>query len=101
MSHDRTGAHLQRNFDHYGTGIDRHTGSLQNEAGSARQRNSTFAAEREAATGPATGISAALATLERYTRELGTALVAFERHIERQIERARERQRSRGPRMGR
>lgn len=32
------------------------------------------------------GISAALATLERYTHELGTALVALERHTKRQIE---------------
>jgi hypothetical protein len=31
-------------------------------------------------------------------RELGTALVAFERYLEQQVERARER--SRGPRMG-
>ena len=53
----------------------------------------------------ATGISTALATFERYTRELGTALVAFERLVERQIkrlqEREQERQRSRGPRLGR
>ena len=50
-----------------------------------------------------TGISAALATLERYTRELGTALVAFERLVERQIERLRAQgsQRSRGPGLGR
>ena len=53
------------------------------------------------------GISAALATLERYTHELGTALVALERLVERQIERLRERkreqqrQRSRGPGLGR
>lgn len=54
-------------------------------------------------TGTTTGISAALATLERCTRELGAALVAFERLVERQIERSRERerQRNRGPGMGR
>jgi hypothetical protein len=32
------------------------------------------------------GIIAAFATLERFTRELGAALVAFEQYLERQIE---------------
>jgi hypothetical protein len=51
--------------------------------------------------GRTAGISAALATFERYTRELGTALVVLERLVERQIERLHEQhQRSRGPRLG-
>ena len=66
-----------------------------------REMTAALTAAHEQDRSRATGISAALAALERYTREIGTALVAFERHIERQIEQTRERQRSRGPGISR
>lgn len=101
VSHDRTGTHPQRNFDHNGAGNDRHSGSPQRDAGGAQSSHTALTAAHEQDRSRATGISAALAALERYTREIGTALVAFERHIERQIEQTRERQRSRGPGISR
>lgn len=101
VSHDRTGTHPHQLTDHDGAGTDRQPGNPQKDTGRAKSGYSTFAGTGQPDTGRTAGIRAALATLERYTRELGTALVAFERHIERQIERARERQHSRGPRMGR
>ena len=94
MSNDRTGTHPHKFTDGIGTGIDRHTASPPKDAGRTQTSHSPLAAEREPDRSRATAIRAALTTLERYTRELGTALVTFERHIERQIERKRERQRS-------
>lgn len=101
MSNDRTGTHPHQLTGRAGTGIDRDTGSPPKDAGRTRPSPAPLAAEHESDRSRAERIRAALATLERYTRELGTSLVAFERHIERQIERTRERQRSRGPRLGR
>lgn len=101
VNHDRAGTHPHKIADRHGAGIDRRTRGPHKDAGRAQPSHSPLAADHEPDRNRATAIRAALATLERYTRELGTALVAFERHIERQIERTRERQRSRGPRLGR
>ena len=101
VSHDRIGTDPQGVADHNGAGIDRQPGSPRKDIGNAWSGDTKLTAERHPDTGRAAGISAALAALERYTRELGTALVALERHIERQIERARERHRGRGPGMSR
>ncbi|MBS6828688.1 MAG: relaxase/mobilization nuclease domain-containing protein [Desulfovibrio sp.] len=108
--HDRIRTYAQNHPDRPGEGSDRHAGNPWKEAGrpageleSPGPAHTGVAPEHRAAPSRTAGISAALATLERYTRELGTALVAFERLIERQIERLREqeRKRSRGPRLGR
>ena len=112
ISHDRTGTHTQKHLAHPGTGIERHAENTQYipgqpsaQPGGSRPSHPPATGENRATPGRAAEISAALATLERYTRELGTALVAFERLVERQIERLREkereRQRSRRPRLGR
>lgn len=114
ISHDRTGTHSQKYPAHPGTRIEHHAesprrnpGQPSTQLGEPRAGHQTVAGESRATPGRTSRISTALATLERYTHELGTALVALERHIERQIERARERerekqrQRSRGPGMGR
>lgn len=110
ISHDRTGTHSQEHFAYHGAGIERHAEDAQHipkqpSAQPEEPRPGHPAATRKNRSTPdrTAGISAALATLERYTRELGTALVALERLVERQIERfrERERQRSRGPGFGR
>ena len=110
ISHDRTGTHPQKYIAHPGARLDRHAESARHIPGQSPAQPGEPCPGHPAATGEtrptpdrATGLSAALATLERYTRELGTALVALERLVERQIERLRERerQRSRGPGMGR
>lgn len=101
IGNDRTGTHPHKLTGRNGAGIDRHTGGPRKDAGRTQPSHSPLAAEREPDRSRATAIRSALATLERYTRELGTTLVALERHIERQIERTRERHRSRGPRLGR
>ena len=109
VSHDRIGTHAQR---HPGSNGARDSDNLTDpqrgidhpEAGSHSPRRSSesFAKPSPATTTRTAGIGKALAALEQYTQELGTALVAFERLVERQIERVREqRQRSRGPGMGR
>ena len=105
ISHDRTGTRSQKYLAHPGAGIDRHAenarhipGQPSTQPGEPRSGHPSATGENRATPDRTTGISAALATLERYTRELETALVAFERLVERQIERLRkqERQRSRG-----
>ena len=110
IDHDRIRTHSQKYLAHPGAGIERHAENAQHipgqpsaQLGKPRPGHSPATGENRATSGRATGISAALATLERYTRELGTALVALERLIECQIERLREReqQRSRGPGRGR
>ncbi|MDL2286649.1 relaxase/mobilization nuclease domain-containing protein [Desulfococcaceae bacterium OttesenSCG-928-F15] len=110
ISHDRTGTHAQKHIAHPGAGFDRHAenprhipGQSATQPGEPRSGHPPATGENRATPGRTGRISTALATLERYTRELGTALVAFERLVERQIERLREqeRQRSRGPGMGR
>ena len=110
VNHDRTGTYAQKHSAHPGAGIDRHAerarhipGQPSTQPGEPRPGHPPATGENRATPGRTTGISAALRALERYTRELGTALVAFERLVERQIERMRERerQRSRGPGVGR
>lgn len=114
IDHDRIGTHSQKHLAHPGARIERHAENAQRipgqpsaQPGEPRPGHPAATAEHGPTPGQATGISAALATLERYTRELGTALVAFERLVKRQIEKVwerdqeRERQRSRGPGMGR
>ncbi|SBW05763.1 conserved hypothetical protein [uncultured delta proteobacterium] len=112
ISHDRTGTHAQKYIAHPGARLDRHAESARRIPGQSPAQPGEPRAGHPAATGEnraipsrTAGIGAALATLERYTRELGAALVALERLVERQIERIRERererQRSRGPGMGR
>lgn len=108
ISHDRTGTYSQKYLAHPGARLERHAEGAQHipdqpstQPGKPQPSHSPVAGENRATPGRATAISAALAAFERYTRELGTALVAFERLVERRIERARERQRSRGPRLGR
>ena len=110
ISHDRVGTHAQKHIAHPGAGIERHAENAQRipgqpptQLGEPRPGHPAVTGGREQTPGRPTGISTALATLERYTHELGTALVAFERLVERQIERlrAQERQRSRGPGLGR
>lgn len=103
VTHDRTGTNPHKLTGQAGTGIYCHTGNPQKDPGRPRPNPAPLAAGREPDRSRAERIRAALATLERYTREFGTALVAFERLVERQIERLRERehQRSRGPGMGR
>ena len=110
VDHDRTGTHPQKHIDHAGAGFDHHAegerhnpGRASAQSGEPRPDHPPATGENRPAPGRTTGISAALATLERYTRELGTALVAFERLVERQIERIRERERqpSRGPGLSR
>lgn len=110
IGHDRTGTHFERHPDHAGAGFDRHAenarhilGQSPAQPGEPRPGHPPATGENRATSDRAKGIGAALATLERYTRELGTALVALERLVERQIERfrERERQRSRGPGFGR
>ena len=114
ISHDRTGTHSQKHLTHLGTGIERHAenvrhipGQPSTQPGESRPGHPAVTGENRATPGRTTGISAALAALERYTRELGTALVALERLVERQIERLRlrererEQHRSRGPGLGR
>lgn len=108
IDHDRIGTHSQKHLAHLGTGIERHAentrhilGQSSAQPGEPRPGYLPVTGENRATPGRATGISAALATLERYTHEFGTALVAFERLVERQIERLRERGRSRGPGMSR
>lgn len=112
IDYDRTGTHSQKYLAHLGTGIDRHAGNPQNipgqpsaQPGEPRPGHPPATGKREPTPGRTDRISAALRALERYTRELGTALVAFEHLVERQIERLREReqqrQRGRGPRLGR
>ena len=110
ISHDLTGTHSQKylvcsgaELDGY-TGIPRRTsGRPASPTGSTGSIHSGTTPENTTTPGITAGISTALATLERYTRELGAALVALERLVERQIERAQEfqRQRSRGPGLGR
>ena len=110
VSHDRTGTNSQKYPAYLGARLDRHAKSAWHIPGQPskqpeepRPSHPPSTGENWATPGRATGVSAALATLERYTRELGTALVALERHIERQIGRLREREqrRGRGPGMGR
>lgn len=112
ISHDRTGTHSQQYPAHHGAGPERHAENAQHisgkpstQLGKPRQSHPAASGRNQSTPDRTTGISTALAALERYTRELGTALVAFERHIERQIERVREREqeksRSRGPGLGR
>lgn len=114
ISHDRTGTHPQKYLAHPGARIDRHAEGAQRIAGQPPAQSGKSRPGHPPATGEnrptpdrTSRISAALATLERYTRELGTALVALERLVERQIERIREReleqqrQHSRGPGLGR
>ena len=114
VSHDRTGTHSQKYLAHPGARIDRHAESAQRipgqsseQSGKPRPGHPAVTGENRATPDRASRISAALAAFERYTRELGTALVALERLVERQIERLRERereqqrQRSRGPGLGR
>ena len=107
ISHDRTGAHSQKYFACIGAGVDDHAGNPRqtsgrpaNTPGSTGPIPSGTTPENTTTPDCATGISAALATLERYTRELGTALVAYERLVERQIALVRDRQWSPGPRLG-
>ena len=106
ISHDRIGTHPQKHLTHSGAGIERHAESARRIPGQSSAQPGEPGPGHPPATGAnrttpdrAAGISTALATLERYTRELGTAPVALERLIERQIERLREREhpRSRGP----
>ena len=110
VSHDRTGTHAQKYSAHPGAGLDHHAENAwhipcqpSTQPGEPRPGHPPATGENRATPDRATGINAALATLERYTRELGTALVALERLVERQIERLheRERQRSRGLGLGR
>ena len=112
IGHDRIGTLAQKYPAHSGAGIGRHAENSQHIPGQSPTQpgepgpgHPPATGEREPTPGRTDRISAALATLERYTRELGTALVAFERLVARQIERLRERererQRSRGPGMGR
>ena len=112
IDHDRTGTHSQKYLAHPGARIERHTenarrilGQSSAQSGGPCASHSSVTGKNRTTPGRADRISAALATLERYTCELGTALVALERLVERQIERLRERererQRSRGPRLGR
>ena len=118
VSHDRTGTHSEKYPAHSGTRLDRNPADAQRfpdqpptQPGEPRPGHPTATGANRATPDRASRISAALATLERYTRELGTALVALERLVERQIERLRERelerereqqrQRSRGPGLGR
>jgi hypothetical protein len=112
IDHDRTGTYAQKHPDRPGARFDRHAenprhilGQPSAQPGEPRPGHPPATGESRATPDRATGISTALATFERYTRELGTALVAFERLVERQIkrlqEREQERQRSRGPRLGR
>lgn len=108
IDHDGTGTDTQKYPAHPGAGLDRHAknarhipGQSATQSGKPCPGHPTVAGEREPTPGRTTGISAALATLERYTRELGTALVAFERLAERQIKRVREQQRNRESRLGR
>ena len=106
INHDRTGTYSQKYLAHPGAGIERHSenarhipGQSSAQSGEPRPGHPAATGENRETSGRAAGISAALATLERYTRELGTALVAFERLVECQIGRLRERQRSRGQRL--
>ena len=112
ISHDRVGAHFEKHAACAGAGFDHNAGNSRrtaerptNEAGGARPIHSGTTSENTATSDGTTGISAALATLERYTCDLGTALVALEHLIKRQIEGRRERQQefqcSRGPGLGR
>lgn len=112
ISHDRIGTHSQKYPAHTGAGNKRHAegarylpGQSSTQPGEPRPSHSAATGENRSTPGRTEGISAALATLERYTRQLGTALVALERLVEHQKERLRERerqrQRSRGPGMGR
>lgn len=107
ISHDRIRTHAQSDPDRLGAGFGRHTKSAQHipdqsstQSGEPFPGHPSATGEHQSTPSRTAGIRAALATLERYTREFGTALVAFERLVERQIERLRERerQRSRGPR---
>ncbi|MDL2316669.1 relaxase/mobilization nuclease domain-containing protein [Desulfovibrio sp. OttesenSCG-928-A18] len=110
IDHDRTGTYSQKHLAHPGAGIDRHAespshipGQPSTQPGESRPSHPPATGGSRATSGRAAGISAALATLERYTREFGAALVAFERLAERQVERLREREqpRSRGRGLGR
>jgi hypothetical protein len=110
VSHDRTGTDTQKYPDPHGAGNTDHFTDTQHRiirqetgSGSPRRSPEKTASPGQPVTAGTTGIRTALATLERYTQELGTTLVALERLVERQIERVREqqRQRSRGPGMER
>lgn len=110
ISHDRTGTYLEIYPAYPGARLERQAESPRHLSGQPSAQPGELHPSHLSAPGEnrltpdrATGICTALATLECYTRELGTALVAFERLVERQIERLRERerQRSRGPGLGR
>ena len=110
INHDRTGTHTHPIIDGPGTGADRHPGNPRQETFRATTQaripgpgNTEPAAHPRSNPDRTAGISAALATLERYTHELGTLVGKVEHFIERQIEKARAQaqQRSRGPGMGR
>lgn len=102
ISHDRTGTYSQKYLAHPGAGIERHAENAQRIPGQPSAQPGESQPGHPAATGGSRAtpgrterISAALRALERYTRELGTAHVAFERFVERQVERLREREQER------
>jgi hypothetical protein len=106
ISHDRTGTDTQRYLGPHGTGNGCHTesprqgsGRSSATAGGSGESIGTAAEPHSANEQRFAGIDAAIARIKRYVHELGTALVALERHVERQIERARERSRGPGMRM--
>ena len=110
VNHDRIGTYAQRYPDPYGTGNTNNAANPQRgidhpEAGSHSPGRSPekTASPSPTTTARTTGINTALATLKRYTHELGAALVALEHLVERQIERVRgqQRQKGRGQGMGR
>ena len=105
VSHDRTGTDAQGHSDTHGTGLFRRTDQSGQDAGRAATRldgaeSGIAAASRGEQQNQRrfTSLGEAIGRLGRVIQELGTLVVAFERHIERQIERVRENVQSR--RMG-
>ncbi|MDR2573638.1 MAG: relaxase/mobilization nuclease domain-containing protein [Desulfovibrio sp.] len=108
VNHDRTGKNAQGHSVPAGTGLFTFSGRAGQDAGgtaaafdSAEPSATPTSGREQPDQGRFASLDAALGKLGRIVRELGTALVAFERYIEQRLElaRERERQRSRGPGM--
>lgn len=89
IGHDRIGTYLEKYPAYPGARLERHAESPRHipsqpstQPGELRSGHPPASGENRSTPDRATGIRTALATLERYTRELGTALVMLERLVE-------------------
>ena len=107
ISHDRTGTDTQRHIDPAGAGFfsfpvrpEQGITGAKTTYGCPEPGVTEVSGGNDPDEGRFASLDAALGRLDRIVRELGAALVAFERYVERQIaragEREHERQRNRG-----